>query len=322
MQNPSFYIGDLPIQGNLILAPMDGYTAQPFRSLTRELGSAISYTEFINAIDVTQHHPLLEKRIGFLESERPVAFQFLDNDIERLEKAILTLLPRQPDFIDINLGCSSKQVTQRGAGASLLRDPQQIAQIFARLSKTINIPLTAKIRLGLDDQNQTYLEVAKIIQDNGGKLVAVHGRTRKQGYTGKANWDAIAEVKQSLSIPVIGNGDIADVAGIDRILDYTKCDAVMIGRAAIRNPWIFSKLDLFDVSADIVMNTFGDLFERLIKYYGEMLGIKFFRKYTAKFINDYPLDRETRKEILTQQDKELIISSLDKLVRQYHNTRL
>ena len=280
----------------------------------------MSYTEFINAIDVVQRHPFLEKRISFLESERPIVFQFLDNNIDRLEKAIFSLLDRRPDIIDINLGCSSKKATQRGAGASLLRDPQKIAAIFSHLTQKLNIPLTAKIRLGWDEESKNYLEIAKIIQDNGGKLVAVHGRTKTQGYTGNANWDAIAEIKQNLSIPVIGNGDVTNVAGIDQMLDYTKCDGVMIGRAAIKNPWIFSRLNIDQVSVEMVLQTFLKHLDDMIVFYGEELGIKFFRKYIAKFIDHYPLSREERRSFLTQEDKRLFSSDLDKIIRQYHNT--
>jgi nifR3 family TIM-barrel protein len=320
MNKVAFFIDNVPVYGKLILSPMDGYSDQPFRSMVRHLGSSMSYTEFINAIDVVHHHPFLEKRISFLETERPVVFQFLDNDIDRLEKAIFTLLDHRPDIIDINLGCSSKKVTERGAGASLLRDPQKIAAIFSRLSNKLNIPLTAKIRLGWDEESKNYLEIAKSIQDNGGKLVAVHGRTKKQGYTGNANWDAIAEIKQILSIPVIGNGDVTDVTGIDRMLDYTNCDGVMIGRAAIKNPWIFSRLDIDQVPVDVVLQTFLNHLDNMIVFYGEELGIKFFRKYIAKFIDHYPLSREDRRSFLTQEDKSLFSSDLDKIIRQYHNT--
>lgn len=318
----SFFIDKIPIEGNLILAPMDGYSDLPFRSLVRQMGSAISYTEFINAIDVVQHHPRLEKRVAFLESERPVAFQFLDNDIDRLEKAILAVIDRNPDFIDINLGCSSKSVTHRGAGAALLREPGKIAEIFTRLLKSISIPLTAKIRLGWDDKTQNYLEIARIIQDCGGKLVAVHGRTRKQGYTGSANWDAIAEIKQALKIPIIGNGDITSATDIDRMLEHTKCDGVMIGRAAIANPWIFSRRDLKEISSSEVINTFHDLLNRLSDFYDPDLGLKISRKFIAPFTLHYPLSRPERTAFLNPKTRNELEMNLDKLITQYHNTTL
>lgn len=320
MQIPAFYVDTIPIYGDLILSPMDGYSDQPFRNMARRLGSAMSYTEFINTTDVIQNHPFLEKRISFLEIERPIVFQFLDNDIDRLENVILSLLDRQPDIIDVNLGCSSKKVSRRGAGAGLLKEPNLIAAIFSRLSKRLPVPLTAKIRLGWDQDSENYLDVAKIIQDNGGKLIAVHGRTRQQGYLGSANWDAIAKIKQNVSIPVIGNGDVGCVQDITRMLSYTHCDGVMIGRAAIKNPWIFSRLDIDQVSDESILSTYSELLQDMIDFYGEVIGIKLFRKYIAKFIGDYPLTREERRNILTQEDKEMLLVDLDKMVRQYQNT--
>lgn len=320
MQTPTFFVDTIPIYGDLILSPMDGYSDQPFRSMTRRLGSAMSYTEFINAIDVLQGHPFLEKRISFLEFERPVVYQFLDNDIGRLEKAILSLLDRLPDIIDINLGCSSKKVTHRGAGAGLLKEPKLIAEIFSRLSSKLPVPLTAKIRLGWDNDSKNYLEIARIIQDNGGKLIAVHGRTKQQGYLGSANWDAIAEIKQNMLIPVIGNGDITYVQDISRMMKYTRCDGVMIGRAAIKNPWIFSRMDIDQVPGDCIYTTFTDHLQDMIDFYGEVIGIKLFRKYIAKFIEDYPLSREERRSILTRESKGTLLVDLDKIIRQYHNT--
>ena len=182
---PVFRVGTIPVYGDLILSPMDGYSDLPFRSLARRLGSAMSYTEFINAIDVVYGHPHLERKLAYLESERPVVYQVFDDDPERLVKAALKLRPRNPDIIDINMGCSARCVSGRGAGAGLLRTPEKIALIFSRLSKELDIPVTGKIRLGWDDASLNYLDIARIIEDNGGKLIAVHGRTKMQGYTGR-----------------------------------------------------------------------------------------------------------------------------------------
>ena len=241
--SPTFYIRDIPVHGNLILAPMDGYSDQPFRSLARKLGSALSYTEFINTLDVIHKQPrFLAERIAYTTDERPIVYQLLDNDPQRLLAAAQRLLPHQPDIFDINLGCSARSVSGRGAGAGLLKTPEKIATIFNLLSKNLPIPITGKIRLGWDENTRNYQLVARIIEENGGQLIAVHGRTRAQQYSGQADWDAIAEIKQIVSIPVIANGDVQTVADIDRILAHTHCDGVMIGRAATTNPWIFSRL--------------------------------------------------------------------------------
>ena len=164
---------------------MDGFSDMPFRSVCRELGSAASYTEFVNAIDVVQRNrgvmQRVAKRVAFLPQERPVGFQLFDNDPDRLLEAALRLMERQPDFIDINLGCSDRSVSGRGAGAGLLRTPERIAEIMRKLTARLPVPVTAKMRLGWDEASRNYLEVAKIVQDNGGALLAVHARTRKQG---------------------------------------------------------------------------------------------------------------------------------------------
>ncbi|MHB1120523.1 MAG: tRNA dihydrouridine synthase, partial [Bellilinea sp.] len=249
---PDFYIREIPIFGRIILAPMDGVSDLPFRSLARRLGSAISYTEFINAIDIVNGHPDLARRVQYAEFERPIAFQIFDDDPVRIVDAAQMLLAYHPDIIDVNLGCSAKCVTNRGAGAALLRDPKKIGEIFSNLTRSLPVPVTGKIRLGWDDTSLNYLEVARTIQDNGGSLVSVHGRTRVQGYTGSARWEPIREIKQALIIPVVANGDISAVSDIDNVFQLTGCDAVMIGRAALENPWLFSRLDRAEVRADTV----------------------------------------------------------------------
>jgi tRNA-dihydrouridine synthase B len=215
---PSFYINNLPIYGDLILAPMDGFSDLPFRSICREMGSAMSYTEFISAVNVSQQeelNPAIIRKLSYLPEERPVVYQLFDNDPDSLLEAALRLQERGPDVIDINMGCSVRSVSGRGAGAGLLRSPIKIAHIFRKLSQALEVPITGKIRLGWDEEARNYLLVARIIEENGGALVAVHARTRAQGYSGEADWEAIAEVKQAISIPVIGNGDVRTVSDID-----------------------------------------------------------------------------------------------------------
>ncbi|HEX9013593.1 MAG TPA: tRNA-dihydrouridine synthase family protein, partial [Anaerolineaceae bacterium] len=215
-----FSVGSIPVYGDLILAPMDGVTDMPFRALVREMGSAMSYTGFVNAQEILAGSPHIEPALAFEETERPVVFQLFDDDPDRMLQAALEVRKREPDIIDINMGCSAKTVAGRGAGAGLLCEPRKIARIFDCLSKTLDIPVTGKIRLGWDEESLNYLETAKIIEENGGSLIAVHGRTKRQGYTGRADWQPIAEVKQAVSVPVIGNGDVRtrdDIAAIKKI---------------------------------------------------------------------------------------------------------
>src|SRR5271157_874072 len=282
--SPSFWIKTIPIYGDLILSPMDGISDQPFRSLARSLGSAMSYTEFINGIDVVYGHPNLEKRLLFNSFERPVAIQLLDNNTDRLLESAKRLQKLDPDIIDINLGCCAKSVSARGAGAGLLKDPLKIAEIINKLSNELDIPVTAKIRLGWDEKSQNYIQVAKIIEENGGQLIAVHGRTRVQAYDGEANWDAIAEIKNAVTIPVIANGDVKTVADIDRIKNHTHCDGVMIGRAAASNPWIFSRLDRQQVSIEQVRQTMHRHLQSMLDFYGSPFGLILFRKFTKRYL--------------------------------------
>ncbi len=311
---PTFVVGGIPVWGDLILSPMDGYSDLPFRSLARWLGSAMSYTEFINAIDVTARHPNLEKRLAYLEEERPVVYQIFDDDPDRLVRAALKLRSRNPDIIDINMGCSAKTVAGRGAGAGLLRTPEKIATIFATLTKTLDIPVTGKIRLGWDGSSRNYLEVAKIIEDNGGALIAVHGRTKAQSYTGKADWDAIAEVKAAVkTIPVIANGDVKTVADIERIKRHTGCDGVMIARAAIQNPWIFARLDRDQVTPEQLRVLINRHLKLMLEFYGPARGLVLFRKYAARYLMPFSMAVEQRKRLLTAPEPGQFLEILNEI---------
>lgn len=313
---PDFYIREIPIFGRIILAPMDGVSDLPFRSLARRLGSAISYTEFINAIDIVNGHPDLARRVQYAEFERPIAFQIFDDDPVRIVDAAQMLLAYHPDIIDVNLGCSAKCVTNRGAGAALLRDPRKIGEIFSNLTRSLPVPVTGKIRLGWDDTSLNYLEVARTIQDNGGSLVSVHGRTRVQGYTGSARWEPIREIKQALIIPVVANGDISAVSDIDNVFQLTGCDAVMIGRAALENPWLFSRLDRAEVRADTVQELMVEHLQASLSYYGNERGIVLFRKYAKRLLQPYELPTEQMKNLLTLIDPNEFMNGLNLIFQQ------
>lgn len=308
---PTFWVRDIPIYGDLILSPMDGYSDLPFRAVARRLGSAMSYTEFINAIDVLGGHPHLERKLTFREDEHPIVFQVFDDDPDRLVKAALKLRERNPDIIDVNMGCSARCVSGRGAGAGLLRTPDKIASIFSQLTRALDIPVTGKIRLGWDDQSYNYLEVAHIIEDNGGQLIAVHGRTKAQSYSGQANWDAIAEVRRAVSIPVIANGDVKTVADIDRIKAHTGCPAVMIARAAIGNPWIFSRLDREQVPPAMLRETMLDHLDTMLGFYGPERGLILFRKYASRYLTPYQLNPELRIALMTSETRADFLALLD-----------
>jgi len=312
-KEPTFMIGAVPIYGDLILAPMDGITDYPFRGLCRKLGSAMIVTEFINALDVLEENPRYPKRTVFDPDQRPFSLQILGNEPERMLAAAITLVRDvQPDILDINLGCQSKNVTSRGAGAALLRSPEKIAQIFSLMTREFAIPVTGKIRLGWDDDSLNYLEVAKTIEDNGGAMVAVHGRTRKQAYRGHAHWEPIREVKQALQIPVIGNGDVVTVADIDRIKQQTGCDAVMIGRIAVSNPWIFSRLDRDQVPPQVALDTILSNYHSNLSFYGER-GVITFRKYLKAYLSPYSILREELLSLLREKDPDIVPAEITRI---------
>jgi nifR3 family TIM-barrel protein len=291
---------------------MDGITDMPFRGLCRRLGSAMTVTEFINALDVFEGNPRYHRRLAFEPYQRPLSLQILGDKPERMLAATERLVDRvHPDIIDVNIGCQSKNVTARGAGAALMKTPEKIARIFQLMTDRFDIPITGKIRLGWDKDHLNYLEVAKIIEDSGGAMVAVHGRTRKQAYRGKADWEPIREVKDALSIPVVGNGDVQNTADIEAIKQYTGCDAVMIGRAAVGNPWIFSRLDREEVPDQIVKETIFNHLDAMVDFYGER-GVITFRKFLKAYLKPYDLPQETLLLLLKSKDAEFIKSNLEK----------
>lgn len=222
---------------------MDGFTDQPFRSICREMGSAVSYTEFINVLDVAKFSPYIKKRISFRDEERPIGFQLYGNSADEIIPAALQLIKYQPDFFDLNLGCSERRVAARGAGAGLLNNPAEIEKIAAGLVRQTGLPVTAKIRIGYQKSHLNYLEISKVLEQSGVSMIAVHGRARDQRWREAALWEPIGEVVQNVSIPVVGNGDIEGIEDIERMMAQTGCAAVMIGRAAIGNPWIFSRIE-------------------------------------------------------------------------------
>ena len=310
----SFYIGNIPVYGRYILAPMDGYTDHPFRLLCRQQGSAISISEFINGIDIANGPPHLASKLMFSAEERPFAYQIFDDNPERLLSAAEILARNNPDFIDINMGCSARNVVNRGAGAGLLKDPQKIAKIMSMLVSKVNLPITAKIRLGWDDGSKNYLEVSKILEDNGASAIFVHARTRKQEYSGNADWNSIGEIKANVRIPVIGNGDVVNIEDAIRLMNQSGCDAVMIGRAAIGNPWVFNNVDSIKISPESKFEMLQNHLEKMISLYGSNVGVPIFRKHLVRYLSGYLHTSEIRREVFTITDKTQLISCIKKLM--------
>jgi tRNA-dihydrouridine synthase B len=309
---PAFHIGRVPVYGDAILAPMDGFSDWPFRSLCSALGSAMSYTEFVKAQFIVRAFEHMGTRFMYDEAERPVVFQIYGDESGEIIEAALRVQEKHPDIIDINMGCPSRTVANRGAGVGLMRTPLEVARIFKKLSRLLEVPVTGKIRLGWED-SKNYKLIARIVEENGGALIAVHGRTKEQGYSGQADWDAIAEVKAAVSIPVIGNGDVKRVADIDRMKAHTGCEAVMIGRAAIGNPWIFSSMDREQIPPEEVRRMVRRHLERSLAFYGEHKGLILFRKHAMQYLKLQRLPRAVRTRIIMQESPGEFLSLLEEV---------
>ena len=311
-KSPTFHVGDIPIYGEAILSPMDGVSDWPFRSLCRQLGSAMSYTEFVRAEAILQEQKSAFKKFTYEDAEHPVVFQIYGDDPNKIVEAALRVQDLGPDVIDLNMGCPSRSIANSGAGVGMMRTPLKIGETFRKLTSALDIPVTGKMRLGWNDC-RTYKMVARIVEESGGALIALHGRTKEQGYGGKADWDAIAEVKAYVKIPVVGNGDVRTVADIKRMQDHTGCEAVMIGRRAMSNPWIFSGRDRDQVPPEEVRAFMHEHLKRNIEFYGEEDGQRLFRKYVAQYLMMKNLTRTERRNILSRKPPKEFLAVLDEV---------
>lgn len=312
LAEPAFWLRRIPVRGRIVLAPMDGYSDWPFRSLCQALGSAISYTEFVSADRILRRPAHMRAKLYFEPVERPVVFQIYGDDPEQLLQAALIIQELGPDAIDLNMGCPARSIAARGGGVGLMRTPLKVARLVRRLASALNVPLTVKMRLGWDDA-RTFRLIARIVEENGGALIAIHARTKEQGYRGLADWDAIGEVKRAVRIPVIGNGDVTTVADVARMREHTGCDGVMIGRAAIANPWIFSGLDRPQVTEDHVREFLERHLARNVRFYGPEDGPRLFRKHAVQYLRLRRLSREDRKQILRANPPSEFVDILNRI---------
>ena len=236
-------LGSVPIDPPLVLAPMAGITDHVYRLMLREIGGVGLVTmEFISSEAISRGNARQLAKMFFSERERPLSIQIYGSDPERMAAAADVVEELAPDVCDINMGCPANKVLKGCAGAALMADSKLAEAIVRGVKKRLSIPLTVKFRLGLDDSRRNFLEIGRICEAEGAAAVAMHGRTARQMYTGRADWERIAELKAALSIPVVGNGDVETADDAIAMLQRTGCDAVMIGRATMKNPWIFRQI--------------------------------------------------------------------------------
>lgn len=310
---PDFRIGEIPIYGKLILAPMDGLSDATFRWITRKLGSAYSISEFINTLDYANQKSYEKKRLLFRDVERPFVAQLLDNDAVRMAEAAARIEEEfHPDMFDINMGCSARSVAGRGAGVGMMRQPELVKESFRLVSQAVSVPVTAKMRIGWDETSHNFLELSELAIENGAQLIALHGRTQKNSFNKPARWEPIAELKKRVNVPVIGNGDVIRAWDAQRMLDQTGCDGVMIGRAAKANPWIFSGRDREEIPIQEVYQTARFQINDMMALQPER-GLMPFRKYLKAYLDPYGISREQMKQLLTCDDHQSLLALMDEV---------
>lgn len=286
-----FRIRDLEISGNKILSPMAGFSDSPTRRMARKFGSAISYTEFVAAHEILHKKPEAWRNFEFHESERPISFQIFGNDPKEILESAKLVMQKEPDILDINMGCSTAKVSGRGSGAGLLKNLSCAGNIFQLLRKEFPSQiLTAKIRLGWDDFSLNYLDTIRVLEDSKVDAIAIHGRTKEMGYSGQARWEHIAEAKRQAGVPIFGNGDIDSNALANERLQNSKVNAVLIGRKAIGNPWIFQDgIDVNQISWSERLQVLLEHLELMVSFYGEAFGLRLFRKHFLKYLGGFDM---------------------------------
>ena len=282
-------IGNVELENRYILGPMAGVTDLPFRLLCREQGAGLLCMEMVSAKAIYYNNRNTESLLEIHPDERPVSLQLFGSDPKIMSEMAKRIEERPFSILDVNMGCPVPKVVKNGEGSALMKNPKLVYEIVSALVKAIDKPVTVKIRKGFDDDHVNAVEIAKIIEEAGAAAVVVHGRTREQYYSGKADWDIIRQVKEAVSIPVIGNGDVTSPQKADELVRQTGCDGIMIARGAQGNPWIFSEMIHWEETGKLPPRPDKDEIRKMmlrharlqLEYKGEFSGIREMRKHVA-----------------------------------------
>lgn len=318
----SFNIGNVLIKNRIICAPMAGISTPAFRKIIKEMGCGLIYSEMISNMGIIYNSKNTIDMLKINNEERPISIQIFGNTTESFVKAAKYIEDNiHPDIIDINMGCPVPKVALKSqAGANLLKNPDKIYEIVSSVVNSVKIPITVKIRSGWNKENINCVEVAKIIEKAGASAIAIHPRTREEGYSGKANWDLIKQVKNAVSIPVIGNGDVKTIYDAKKMLECTNCDAVMIGRAAIGYPFIIKEcVEYIENNKIIEKPTYKEIVDMLVKHYNLLKeenpkkALAEIKTHALAYLKNIEKTKELKNKIASSRNEEEFINYINEL---------
>lgn len=322
-------IGPVKLENNVVLAPMAGVCNPAFRVIAKQFGAGLVCAEMVSDKGIVYGNQKTLQMLRVEEEERPLSLQIFGGDVDTLvQAAVYVDQNTNADIIDINMGCPVPKIVNCDAGARWLLMPEKVEDMIRTIVRHVRKPVTVKMRIGWDDKRIVAVEVAQAVEAGGGSAVAVHGRTRAQMYEGKANWDIIRQVKEAVRIPVIGNGDIFTPQDAKRMLETTGCDGVMIGRAALGNPWMLYRTVKYLTTGELPpeptprekIEVALEHLDRLVAVKGETIGVKEMRKHAAWYLKGLPHSAEMRAAVNQQTTREgmrnLLLAYAEELERQ------
>ena len=322
-------IGNVKINNRIVFAPMAGISNESFRKIIKEMGAGLIYSEMVSNMGIIYNSKNTLDLLKINDEERPISIQIFGSDTSSFIKAAKYVCENiKPDILDINMGCPVPKVALRSqAGSSLLKNPDKIYEIVKSVVDNVNIPVTVKIRAGWNQDTINCVEVAKVIEKAGASAIAIHPRTREQGYSGSANWDLIKQVKENVNIPVIGNGDIKTIYDAKRMLEETKCDAVMIGRSTIGNPWIIKEcVEYIENNKIIEEPTYKERIDMLVHQYniiknnsGERKALLDIKTHALAYLKYIPKSKELKTKIATSKTENEFNECIEKIYKHIEN---